>query len=379
MARLDPAVAAGRLAVRRALAQLSAGVAGAQDTASARAPAIVRDMPGVQAVAGDAKTAGDTVLVACSGGTDSLALAAVTAFEAPRRGWRAGATVIDHGLLAGSSAVARRAQDQCRELGLDPVEVIGVEVGLKSGEGVEAAARQARYEALEEAAGRHGAAAVLLAHTLDDQAETVLLAMARGSGMTALTAMAPRRGVFIRPWLELTRVQTEAIMASTGLKAWQDPTNFPGGPYDSTRSLVRAQLVPTAKAILGPGFAKALARTAAFLAQDLDYLNAQAAALLERAQVRTPTGPGSALALDAATLAAAHPAVRTRAIHRAAVAAGADPGGLNASQIEAVDRLIADWHGQGEVYLAGRIQAGRKCGKLELRAMSTPGSSPKEA
>jgi tRNA(Ile)-lysidine synthase len=303
-----------------------------------------------------------------------LALAAVTAFEAPRQSWRAGAVIVDHGLLPDSPAVAAAAAEQCRSLGLDPVEVIAVEVDRQAGQGIEAAAREARYRALEAEAHRHGAALVLLAHTLDDQAETVLLAMARGSGARALAGMAPRRGVFARPFLELTRVQTEAIVASAGLEPWQDPTNQPGGPYESTRSQVRAKLMPAAKSALGPGFDRALARTAARIREDQECLDAQGADLLAQA-VATAGGaasdPADRVTLAVSALAGAHPAVRRRALRQAALAAGAAAGALNTAQIEAVDRLLADWRGQGPVNLAGRVMVRRKCGKLEFRAFPT--------
>jgi tRNA(Ile)-lysidine synthase len=343
----DPAVAAGRSAVRRWLERSTEGPAG-------QAP---------------------LVLVACSGGTDSLALAAVTAFAAPRAGWRAGAVIVDHGLIDGSAAVAQTAANQCRALGLDPVVVKTTEVDRQSPDGIEAAARRARYGVIEQAAAAAGAAHVLLAHTEDDQAETVLLALARGSGATALAGMAPERGIFARPFLGLTRATTEQIIAAHGLDAWQDPTNFPQGPYNSVRSQIRANLIPLAKTILGPSFSQALARTAAQLRLDLDYLDAQGLGLLERAET---TGPAASdkdvrLALDVAFLAGQHPAVRRRALHRAAVAAGAVGGGLKSSQIEAIDQLVANWHGQGPVSLPGRVTVARKCGKLEFR-VNTPGA-----
>ncbi|MEP6761209.1 MAG: tRNA lysidine(34) synthetase TilS, partial [Sporichthyaceae bacterium] len=162
----SPAVAAVRLAVRRGLADLEAG---------------------------------DLVLVAASGGADSLALAAAVAFEVPRVGLRAGAVTVDHGLQLGSGEHARQVAATLTGLRLGPVEVRVVEVG--SGGGPEAAARSARYNALDAAAEQHGAVAVLLAHTRDDQAETVLLGLARGSGGRSLTGMAARSGRYRRPLL----------------------------------------------------------------------------------------------------------------------------------------------------------------------------------
>ena len=127
------------------------------------------------------------VLVALSGGPDSLALAAATAFEAPRAGLLAGAVIVDHGLQPGSVDAAARAAQQAADLGLAPVIIAEVTVGTDGGP--ESAARTARYAALEEAARDSGAAAILLGHTLDDQAETVLLGLASGSGPTSLQGM----------------------------------------------------------------------------------------------------------------------------------------------------------------------------------------------
>jgi hypothetical protein len=238
---------------------------------------------------------------------------------------------------------------------------------------------------------------VLLAHTQDDQAESVLLAMARGAGLTALTGMAPQRGLFCRPFLQLTRLQTEAITVAEGLEPWQDPTNFPGGPYASLRSQVRADVMPTAIRVLGANFPAALARTAQRLREDQSYLEQQANQLLRSALLgsvpqdwtasdlkaaplipvleRTSPGPAAAnqpnpnpLVLDAATLAAAPNALRRRALREAALLAGALGGSLNSSHLEALDALLINWHGQGAVYLPGSVQATRKYGKLELRA-----------
>jgi hypothetical protein len=203
--------------------------------------------------------------------------------------------------------------------------------------------------------------------------------------------MPARRDRFARPFLELTRRQTESIIRAQGLEAWHDPTNQPGGPYVSIRGQVRAELLPAARRILGEGFERALARTAARLAEDRDYLDAQVTALLARAAsgragtasdnldaASVIVNPAGGLAtdqtettvpvvLDIDRLAAAHPAIRRRALHRAALAAGARAGSLNAAQIEALDNLIGDWRGQGPVHLAGGILGRRKYGKLEFR------------
>ena len=334
----DPAVAAARRAVREALA--------------------------------DVPTDG-LVLVACSGGTDSLALAAATAFVASRAGYRAGAVVVDHGLQAGSAEVARRAGEACERLGLAPVRVVRVDVREAAGVaardgwgGPEASARRARYAALEDRARDLGAAAVLLGHTLDDQAETVLLGLARGSGARSLAGMAPRRDLLRRPLLGLTREQTARACAALGLEPWHDPTNTPAGPEDSgapLRSRVRHHVLPVLEDVLGPGVRAALARSADQLREDADALDALADALLTRARAG---GDVRGLDLDCAVLAQAPTAVRRRALRAALVAAGAPSGSVHRVHVEAVDALVQDWRGQGPVAVPGGGAVRRRYGRL---------------
>ncbi|MGC5168614.1 tRNA lysidine(34) synthetase TilS [Luteimicrobium sp. DT211] len=343
---------------------------------------------------------GALVLVACSGGADSLALAATAGFVAPRAGLRAGAVVVDHGLQPGSDDVAASAAGACRGLGLEPVEVRGVVVSRGGGAGgPEAAARDARYEALEAAAREHGAAAVLLAHTLDDQAETVLLGLARGSGARSLAGMAPVRGVLRRPFLGLRRADTEAVCRAVGLAWWHDPTNGParpGGPagavpFDDApgagtplplRSRVRTELLPELERVLGPGVPAALARTAAQLRDDADVLDALAADLLARS-----LADGDALfadgdvasppvVVDVGPLATAPGALRTRALRLAATRAGSPAGALTAAHVAALDALVVRWHGQGPVHLPGPVLGSRECGRLVLRAAGAAPDPP---
>ncbi|WP_454041001.1 tRNA lysidine(34) synthetase TilS [Cellulosimicrobium sp. Marseille-Q8652] len=323
---------------------------------------------------------GDLVLVACSGGADSTALAAATAFVAPRAGLRAGAVVVDHGLQEGSAEVAAAAAARCRELGLDPVEVRRVVVPV-SGAGPEADARDARYAALDAAANARGAVAVLLGHTLDDQAETVLLGLARGAGARSLAGMAPRRGVLRRPFLGLRRADTEAVCRALGLGWWDDPTNdVPGGPGPRVagpasrpghgaplRSRVRAAVVPALVEVLGPGAVPGLARTADLLRDDADLLDALAADLLDRALVVPDADPaGTVVELDPAALSAAHPALRRRALRAAALRAGCPASDLFAVHVDALDALVVAWRGQGPVHLPGDLRGHRSCGRLAL-------------
>lgn len=289
------------------------------------------------------------VLAACSGGPDSLALAAALSVEARRSGHRAGAAVVDHGLQDGSAEQAARAAAACRQLGLSPVESVAVAV-IDSHLGPEAAARVARYEALEKAAASTGAVAIALGHTLDDQAETVLLGLARGSGARSLAGMPATRGLLIRPLLGVRRETTVAACAALGLEPWTDPHN---DDARFTRSRLRTAAIPALEAALGPGVPEALARSAAMLRADADALDSWAASISD------PT--------DVVALRDLPEAVRTRALRRAAIAAGVPAGSLSAAHVASIDALVTDWRGQGAVSLPGGLEASRTCDRLSFR------------
>ncbi|MBO4273055.1 tRNA lysidine(34) synthetase TilS [Microbispora triticiradicis] len=295
---------------------------------------------------------GPLVLVACSGGADSLALAAATGFAAPRLGLRAGLLTVDHRLQEGSAGRARDVVRLAPALGLGPAEALTVTVGTAGGP--EAAARDARYAALSAAADRLGAAAVLLGHTLDDQAETVLLRLARGSGSRSLSGMAEVSGIYRRPLLWLGRDRTRQACAALGLRPWDDPHND-DRVYRRVR--VRHDVLPVLEDALGPGIAEALARTARLCRDDADALDGWAAEV--HARSRGPAGE-----LRVPDLADVPGAVRRRVIRRAAVEAGAHASALAAVHIEAVDRLVTGWHGQKGVDLPGGVVVVRRCGTL---------------
>ena len=296
------------------------------------------------------------MLVAASGGADSLALAAATAFEGPRLGLRTGAITVDHGLQAGSSSRSRDVAEVLTGLGFEPVEVRSVEVGTRGGP--EAAARSARYRALDDVADEHGAVAVLLAHTRDDQAETVLLGLARGSGARSLAGMAAVAGRLRRPLLGLDRATVRA--AAEGLPVWDDPHN---GDPAFARVRVREAALPALEAALGPGISAALARTAALLRADTDALDDWAG----RAAAGLSGADGS---LDAAALGELPVAVRSRVVRAAVLAAGSPAGDLRAEHVEAVDALVTNWHGQGPLELPGGVTVRRSCGRLLLARAS---------
>lgn len=294
---------------------------------------------------------GDLVLVACSGGADSMALAAAAAFEAPRAGLRAGGVTVDHRLQHGSAGRAAALVGLLTGLGLDPVEVVTVEVGRQGGP--EAAARSARYQGLGDTAERLGAATVLLGHTRDDQAETVLLGLGRGSGARSLAGMAARHGRYRRPLLDLDRAVVRA--AAAGLDTWDDPHN---ADPSFGRARVRHAALPALVDALGPGVAAALARTASLLRADADALDAWAGQAYDDAR--------GAEGLDALALGALPVAVRGRVLRRAALDVGSPAGDLSAGHVAELDRLVTDWHGQGPLDLPGQVSATRRCGRLQF-------------
>jgi tRNA(Ile)-lysidine synthase len=303
--------------------------------------------------------AGDLVLAACSGGADSLALAAALAFEAPRLGLRGGGVTVDHGLQPGSARQAARVTRVLTDLGLDPVHSIRVTVaGPGNGAGPEAAARAARYAALDECAGAAGAAAILLGHTRDDQAETVLLGLARGSGARSLAGMAPRNGRYLRPLLAIRRAQTRAACAVAALDPWEDPQNSDPA---YARARVRSQILPVMEELLGPGVAEALARSADQLRADADALDS-----LARAEAGRLADGGCALAADA--LGALPAAIRTRVLRSAAIAAGCPAGALSARHVSEMDALVTLWRGQRWTDLPGGVRCQRRCGRLLFTA-----------
>lgn len=298
------------------------------------------------------------VLVACSGGADSMALASALAFEAPKLGVRAGGITVDHGLQPGSDLRAEEVALRLRELGLDPVESVAVTVGRDGGP--EAAARDARYAALDAAVERHGAAAVLLGHTRDDQAETVLLGLARGSGIRSLSGMAAVSGAdgrYRRPFLQLDRQTARKACMVQSLPVWDDPHNADPA---YTRSRLRHEGLPALEKALGKGVVEALARTAQLSRDDADALDSWA-------RQAEPAVRDAAGLLECAKLYALPPAVRRRILRRAAIEAGAPAGSLFARHIEEVDRLITGWRGQGAINLPGRVVARRQGGRLVIR------------
>lgn len=330
-----------------------------------------------------AEEGGAAVLVAVSGGADSLALAVTAIDQCVRLGVPVHTLTVDHGLRHGS---AREAADVARVLGSLGARATwtGVEVG--QGGGPEGAARDARRQALRgHAMSLLGdditRVAILLGHTMDDQAETVLLRLARGSGSHSLRAMSATDPegplLWARPLLGTRRADTRAACRQMGVAWVEDPTNAPDGPWRASdgsalrRSAVRTEALPALARALGQDPVPALARSARLLARDDAALSELASDLLRRTLAEGNRGqdsgqehpggcaqghPGDGrprLLVGVGELERAAPAVRERALRRALLRAGARPGSLSATHIEAVDALVTAWHGQGPLDLPG--------------------------
>ena len=301
------------------------------------------------------------MLVACSGGADSLALLSATVFEGHKLGARVIGVTVDHGLQDGSAEHAARVVSQMAAMGVDETASARVTVE-PGGRGTEAAAREARYAVLDQMSEHFGAELVLLGHTRDDQAETVLLGLARGSGGRALAGMRRAFDAYRRPLLDVGRDDTVTACQVEGLDFWEDPHNA-----DPTfaRSRVRHTVLPLLEKELGPGIAAALARTADQLREDIDLLDGLSSATYD--DVRADGG------LDAPRLAAQPVAVAHRVLRLAALDAGAPAAELFRVHVLALAALLGPQPRPGEVQLPGRVTAVRAGDLLTFRPTAVEG------
>ena len=297
-------------------------------------------------------SAGDTVLVAVSGGADSLALAAALVPESKSALINLVGVTIDHQLQKSSGEQATKVFAQLSELGIFQIEIVKVDVEMV--DGLEASARRARYAALDATAEKYSAKLIFLGHTLNDQAESVLLGLARGSGARSLSGMARCTGKYCRPLLEITRSETLAACTENNLTPWIDPHN---SDSQFARVRVRTDALPKLEESIGPGITEALARSADLLRDDADALDGwavQVAAEIDLAD------------LEITALAELPKAVRTRLLRMAIYAAGAPMGSITADHVASVEALVTSWHGQGACSLPGGVKVSRISGRLSL-------------
>ena len=279
----------------------------------------------------------NSVLLAVSGGPDSMALALAASFELPKLGIKVCAAVVNHNLQAGSETVAAQTAQRLKALGIE-ASILDIKVS-KTGAGPEAEAREARYSALEAERVRVGAQVILTGHNLDDQAETVLLGLTRGSGLRSIAGMKVFDGNLVRPLLAVEKQELTQACVDSGVEYWLDPHN-----QDTAFTRVRIRnLMQQIEAELGPGVNQSLARTSALASEVDDFLTGSAQELVERAR------SGAGFEVD--VLSACHPAVRNKALQLICMEAGASS--ISRTQVLSVAQLITNWHGQKSLSLSG--------------------------
>ena len=290
------------------------------------------------------------ILVGVSGGADSMALSVATFLECKTLGIDPIAIIIDHQLQDLSAEVAEQTRAELLQVGFETVEIVTVNVELI--DGMEASARRARYMAFDAAILKYQPDYFFLGHTKNDQAESVLLGLARGSGTRSLSGIAEVNGCYVRPLLDIDRATTEATCAENGISPWADPQN---SDLHYARVRVRNQVLPVLEVNLGPGVSDALVRSAKILREDADALDLLATQFFAGADP-----------LSVERLSELPKAIRIRVLRQAIYATGAPEGALGAEHLAPVEALITDWHGQGEISLPGGVKVARISGRLSL-------------
>ena len=296
-------------------------------------------------------------LVGLSGGGDSVALAWALSHEAGPLGVEIGAVIVDHGVQPDSVEVARCAASEAEDLGLQPVIVKSVTIEGTSN--LEDKARLARYRAFTEALRETGAQGVVLAHTLDDQAETVLMGLARGSGPSGLKGMATQDGTVHRPFLGLERATVRQALTDAGRSWWEDPHN---ADERFTRVRVRNTVLPVLEKELGPGVSGALARTAELFREDSEALDDDASRWFGKNAVADDEGSWS---LEVKKLEQVSSAVQTRVLRMLVLRVGG--GAPTYAHTAQMRRLLQAWKGQSAIDVPG-ASVERKDGRIYARA-----------
>jgi len=292
------------------------------------------------------------VCIGVSGGADSLALAAASMMEANKLAIELIAVVVDHGLQANSVEIAQFAKEQLVKLGYKDIFIGKANVQIT--DGLEASARRARFKVFQQAIETYGANTFLLGHTKNDQAEGVLLGLARGSGTKSLSGMQEVSGIFIRPLLNIDRTTTEAACFEAEIEFWNDPHN---SNADFTRVRVRENILPLLENEIGPGIADALSRSAKILREDATALDQWAADIFNRID------PSS---IEISVLTDLPIAIRSRLLRLAIYALGAPAGSISAAHLEPIEALVSEWRGQGHTALPGGVKVSRISGRLSL-------------
>lgn len=292
------------------------------------------------------------VCIGVSGGADSLALAAAAKLESKNFSIDLVAVIVDHGLQANSAEIAEFAKQQLIKLGFQDIFVGRASVQIT--DGLEASARRARYKVFQQAIETYGPNTFLLGHTKNDQAEGVLLGLARGSGTKSLSGMPEVSGIFVRPLLGIDRATTEIACHESNIEYWVDPHN---SNQDFTRVRVRENILPLLENEIGPGIIDALARSAKILREDATALDEWAESVFRQ---MTP------MDIEISILDGLPVAVRSRVLRMAIYAAGAPAGSISAAHLEPIEAFVSDWRGQGHTSLPGGVKVCRISGRLSL-------------
>jgi tRNA(Ile)-lysidine synthase len=292
------------------------------------------------------------VCIGVSGGADSLALAAAAKLESKNFSIDLVAVIVDHGLQANSAEIAEFAKQQLIKLGFQDIFVGRASVQIT--DGLEASARRARYKVFQQAIETYTPNTFLLGHTKNDQAEGVLLGLARGSGTKSLSGMQEVSGIFVRPLLGTDRATTEIACHESNIEYWVDPHN---SNQDFTRVRVRENILPLLENEIGPGIIDALARSAKILREDATALDEWAESVFRQVYP---------MDIEISILDSLPVAVRSRVLRMAIYAAGAPAGSISAAHLEPIEAFVSDWRGQGHTSLPGGVKVCRISGRLSL-------------
>jgi tRNA(Ile)-lysidine synthase len=314
---------------------------------------------------------GDRVLVALSGGADSVALLHLLHGLAPSFPFTLHAAHLDHGMRPESARDAAFVRGLCEELEV-PLATARIDVPARAGElglGLEEAAREARRDFLRRTAAEQGCRVIALGHHRGDQSETFLHRLLRGSGLSGLAAMRPRSGLFIRPLLFSSREQIRQYLAERGLTHVEDASNADPA---FTRNRIRHELIPLLQTF-NPRVEEHLARLSRRIALEEDYWRGE-----EERHLAALGRPGEGeRRLDRAALAALHPALGARVIRRALEDVRGDLRGIAAVHIEGVETMVTEGPSQAEIHLPG-VWAACRYDRLWLRGTPPPPSEPFE-
>jgi len=298
---------------------------------------------------------GQKLLIAVSGGADSLALASATLFESKKLKLAVATVSIDHGLQKNSSKVTEQTLEKLQQIGFVECWSKKVKVGSKGGP--EAAARDARYQALESIRAESDSDFIVLGHTANDQAETVLLGLTRGSGSRSLSGMSVKTGKLLRPLLSIERSTTVQFCKDERISAWQDPQNK---DLKFLRVRIRKVILPFLEKQLGSAVFNNLIRTGSQLQEDDQYLSDVA----NRAFKKIAKTSSQVVTLGHAELLKLPEAIRNRVIKSAIDYFAVDS---SRTHVLAVADLVLNWHGQKPLALPG-VRVERKGKTITLKA-----------